>query len=201
MLRIVVPALAVLIVAPKAILYLKSRLRGGDDGRSCCGWASSNATCSNCDSAREEGAEKYKQMDERVIAVETELAAIKSALHRQSQLLARLVHTLAAKEGKHVETGEETRSDADYVDLDGKLSRFSAFEFTTWTPAQTVAWVEKVLGTDACSGLFADVDGHMLYGMIFEHDHGLSFADKCFFMGVDRESCVVLEKAAGDMAK
>ena len=147
-------------------------------------------------------------MERRVSAVEAELVSIRSSLYRQSQLLERLVHALAQSQRDDAtisttkgEAVEETRSDADYVDLEGKLSRFAAYDFMTWTPEQTVAWISNVLGHDTYAEQFSAVDGNMLYSMIFEHDHGLSLADKIFFMGVERDACVAMERAMGDLVK
>ena len=222
--KVVVPTLALLIVAPSVLAHFRfgrvlfakpgSESSSSSSNKQCCFCSEEEESC-RCGKKLNQ-AQLYKGYEERLAHVESELAAIKGGLSRQSQLLARLVRALAVKEGKAKEEGAvadashaneggeadvETRSESDYVELNSKISRFSALEFTTWTPEQTVAWVEKVLGNETCSGVFSDVDGHMLYGMIFEHDHGLSFADKCFFMGVDRESCVLLEQAAAELAK
>lgn len=206
LLKVIVP-LAALLATPKAIKFVKERW---DElhGCSAYGRAGCSGRCCDPETGRpfvtKDGADK---LDRRVEKLEAEIAELKQAVDRQAQLIGRLVQNMNTRESIRAQEsgashGEETRSDADYVDLaGGKSSRASPYEFVNWTSDQVVAWVERIIGNDSQNGFFANVDGNLLSGMVFEHDHGLSFADKCFFLGVDRESCVALERAVVELIK
>ena len=74
-------------------------------------------------------------------------------------------------------------------------------EISSWTALQTQEWVESVLKVNTYSHLFENVDGTALLDMLLDHEHGFSFGDKCFFMGMDREACKVLENASLELLK
>lgn len=64
-----------------------------------------------------------------------------------------------------------------------------------WTCEETVQWIESVVGTDAYKTYFENTNGLELVDLIRDCEHGFSFGDKCFFMGVARDDCVLLERA------
>jgi hypothetical protein len=182
------------------IINQSLRSTSSNNSRSAC-----SGRCCNPETGRPHVSKnQVEDLEKRLGKLETDVVDMKDTIERQTLLIGRLTQMISIKESLRAQEGnDETRSDTtDFVDLSvGKLSRATTYEFASWSPEQVIKWVEKVVGNDSQNAFFANVDGHVLYGMIFEHDHGLSFADKCFFLGVDRESSTLLEKDVVNILK
>jgi hypothetical protein len=73
----------------------------------------------------------------------------------------------------------------------------------SWNADMIRAWVAETLAgrgasadeVERASALFVDVDGAELRRMALDAEHGFSFADKLFFLGLDKASIGALEDA------
>jgi len=160
--------------------------------------------------------ERKQQAEEvveaRLSKVESELDELKKqhaklaeAFQQQNLLFQRQQQLLLLQQQQQQQQLHQSdrRSDvtADYVNVFGSVTpQLPQYEVASWSNEKVVEWVEKVLGNNSASQVFEAIDGQALLDMLIDDDnHGFSFGDKCFFMGVDREACNVLERASGEL--
>lgn len=95
------------------------------------------------------------------------------------------------------------KQDQDYVTVEQKSLTYVQKhpDIAGYSAQDVIDWVERILGGAHGSEYFHEVDGPALLDMYYENEHGFSIGDKCFFMGLDRQSCAQLEQALTDALK
>ena len=140
--------------------------------------------------------EEEKRKDEHDAKLEQRIVSVESELRTLRRLVQLSINNPPASPSNH----DDKRSEAEYVTVD-EATKQQTYQISSWTPEQTIQWVEKVLGNNSQSACFKEVDGAALLDMILEQDHGFMFRDKCMFLGVEPAACVALERVSGELVK
>jgi len=141
----------------------------------------------------------------RVDEVQRDAARVVERVDELRRATAELTAAVSAVAGRGERASEGTRQQArptpqQQPPNDAGDSRLAQLE--TWDSAAVSAWVADGLARGGAAAdeagraaaLFANVGGRELRRMAEDAEHGFSFADKLFFMGLDKRAIGVLEE-------
>ena len=155
---------------------------------------------------------EVERLDAKVEGMEVEL---KRAVSQLDKLSSRLEHLdsleASSKGGRRVTDGGDAKAsrakaredddDDDDDDEYGELRSWDVGRVQNWVQASLVARAgfTQADAQETSRTCFAEVSGQDLRSMALDAQHGFSFADKLFFLGLDKKSIAASEDSLAEL--